>query len=893
MNSPARIIESLWSGPSQDRRALRLHTVAGADALVAETLRCEEQISAGGGYRLELTALARQADAGGARWLGTPASLELHASAEPDGRRVWHGFITAISLLGANQGLARYRLVIEPWLALLGHRRDRFIHRNRPPLEIISTVFSRYAALSPAWKQEIAEPEWLFARGTRTQFDETDLAFVHRLLADYGLFCWFEPPGAALLDDPQAHQLVIADHNQAFSPRLPKTIRLHRADAAESRDGIQRWQVTRARAGTSLFLSSPDYRTATWRSVGEDGAGESAAGHHDRDAGQYAFPHRRHAEHRRRCIEQAERCRATRFTGSGSWSAMRPGLRFQLLHAGQAQRVAVCTGVTHRARNNLSERVFSAIAGLLGAPAHGPDAALGEGQDYRNEFLALPADMPFRPRLFDANGAPVMRRPRVSGLQTAVVVGPPGSPVFTDRDHRIQVQFDWQRGSRAENGLTRPDGADNASGRPVEGAWIRVVTPIAGANWGTHFLPRVGQSVLLRFIDGDIDRPVVTGASYNGRGQRDGAGNQQAGGRGLTTPNAPAWFAGQAGPHAHAAVLSGFKTQALSGSQTGHGGHNQLLFDDSPGESGLTLATTEYDSGLSLGHLKQRRDNARLADRGRGLELSTRATGALRAGSGLLLAAERSQPGQLFSPGVQQGLGQSSEIAQGLADRAEAQQGNLPGETGIRQQPALDALAALRASVRAESGQVTAWTRPDLGVWADAGVVGLASEGYVMAAGAEFCQVGRHLMLTAEGRLDIAAVAGLRLFVSGASVEAGGAAGIALHAATGPLSWQASSGAVELSAAQQVAVTSQTAEVRVQAPHIRLRAAGAGLEMSGMNITLTAPESVTFEAGQHQLAGPAMVQPPSGSPAHVGPLSGCRFRLAGAEVSGEALVALD
>ena len=128
-------------------------------------------------------------------------------------------------------------------------------------------------------------------------------------------------------------------------------------------------------------------------------------------------------------------------------------------------------------------------------------------------------------------------RPTVHGQQTAIVVGPPGAMVHTDRDHRIKVQFHWQRGDASHSRLSHPapDGHVGAPANDTAGTWVRVATPlapIAGANWGSNAIPRVGQEVLVDFIEGDIDRPVVIGALYNGKGQADAQHNQFSQGAG-------------------------------------------------------------------------------------------------------------------------------------------------------------------------------------------------------------------------------------------------------------------------------------------------------------------------------------------------------------------------
>lgn len=94
-----------------------------------------------------------------------------------------------------------------------------------------------------------------------------------------------------------------------------------------------------------------------------------------------------------------------------------------------------------------------------------------------------------------------------------------GQATHTDRDGRVRVQFPWQRGTRAASRQAHPSGADNAPGDNRLGVWLRVITPVAGANWGGHFTPRPGQEVLVAFLHGNIDRPVIIGALYNGQGQ--------------------------------------------------------------------------------------------------------------------------------------------------------------------------------------------------------------------------------------------------------------------------------------------------------------------------------------------------------------------------------------
>ena len=139
-----------------------------------------------------------------------------------------------------------------------------------------------------------------------------------------------------------------------------------------------------------------------------------------------------------------------------------------------------------------------------------------------------------------------------------------------------------------------------------------------------------------------MNRPVIIGALYNGKGQADAQNNEVSQGAGAATGNAPAWFPGEAGAHAHPAVLTGLKSQAMQASQVGAGAYSQLVFDDSPGKSRVVLqhhakphtGTAE----LNMGHLRHQQDNQLLNPAGFGAELKTEHSAAVRAGKGMLLS---------------------------------------------------------------------------------------------------------------------------------------------------------------------------------------------------------------------------------------------------------------
>src|SRR5690606_34591670 len=234
MDVLATALSALGAGPRQQDRLLRLHTPLGPEVLVAERLDGVEALGpapdAPAGYRLELSALSVDAHIDLAELPGQPVLLELLTAASRTRLRPFHGHVTCFERIGSNGGLARYRLVLEPWLALLRHRVDSYVFQDMTVIEIVDTVFADYAgqrALAPAWRWDLADPSVYRRRSLATQYQESDLAFVDRLLAEEGVFYWFEHSGAPGEQCLGTHTLVLADHNRAF--RDLGTVRFHRS----------------------------------------------------------------------------------------------------------------------------------------------------------------------------------------------------------------------------------------------------------------------------------------------------------------------------------------------------------------------------------------------------------------------------------------------------------------------------------------------------------------------------------------------------------------------------------------------------------------------------------------------------------------------------------------
>ena len=886
---------------TQQDRLLRLKTPLGDDVLLAESMVAHERLD-DGGFRIELTALSDDAAIDPAAIIGQPVRVDLLTQHSRTALRPLHGHVTRFERLGANGGLARYRLRVEPWLAFLHHRRDSYLFQDMSVIDVLDNVFGDYRGqgmLVPEWRWDLADRDAYARRSVVTQYEESDFAFATRLLAEEGLFYYFEHESGDG-DTLGVHRLVIADSNRNFADNVQSRIRFGRADATAQADVIDRWHGERQLHTNAIEFASWDYRAArthgaTLASAQDNGKVQIAL-RDDDYPGQYWFEDGDQAARAARIAMESIELRNKQFHGGGSVRTLAPATCFTLQdhyeHDGdegdQNRRFAVLA-VTHTARNNFNERFGQALRAALGSVLDaGGDAGNAEAEVpfYRNTFIAVRATIPYRPALRGEDGRLLHPRPTVVGSQTAIVVGS-DDPLHTDRDHRVKVQFHWQRGGNSATRQGHPAGDDNAQANAALGAWVRVAAAVAGDNWGSVALPRVGQEVVVEFVHGDIDRPVIVGATYNGKGSVDAQANQQAGGSARSTGNAPAWFAGEGKDdeaYAHNAVLSGIKTQAMAGSQKGSDGFNQLVFDDTAGQARTQLSTTQADAGLMLGHHKAQNDNARNADLGHGAALFTAAAGSVRAGAGLLLSAHRASVTQplLHNDDAVQQIEQAQQRIEALADVAAKQKAASESEPQAAQIPAIAALKhsaeVLAAEQDAQGGNAVAYSEPYMLVSAPDGVV-------VSTPGDSTLVAGKHAMLTAgadcnlaAGRnLSVAVAEGINVFANGQGASGGaggGASGLQMHAANGKVVAASLKRDSRYAADKTVTIASTQGQTLVQGKqHVALKAGGAQLRVLDGKIELYAPGKVEFKGGQHNFVGPGGAGASNTLPS--GALQGC------------------
>jgi type VI secretion system secreted protein VgrG len=882
---------------TQDTRLLRITTPLGLDTVLVECIRGDESLSRG--YRFEVVVLSTDASIPLRSLIGQPALLELLTAMPGMKWRPIHGHITSAQLAGADGGFARYILMIEPWSAFMAYGRDSRIFQDKTIFDILDAVFQGWQGLGklvPAWRYDIAERSVYPVRSLTCQYQESNLAFAERLLHEEGLFYFFEHTAAPDSGHLGSHTMVIADHNGSFKANMQAEVRFTRPGAVMREDSIDRWQTMFRSVVSEVAISSWDYRSRGSRPVNAsaepvDGGPRLVS---NDAAGAYAYSTQAQGQRMADRHLQALSVAHETYTGSGTVRTFAPGSTFTLRdHAEFDQaddddaRTFLITRVQHLAHNNLGAELQSTITRALGpspvAPADAARTAIGDRPLYRNQIEAIRSAVPYRSSNVDGHGVRLHPRPTVMGQQTAIVVGPPGAVTHTDRDHRIKVQFHWQRNcgnddlSHSRLNHPAPAGHTGAPADDRAGTWVRIATPlapVAGANWGAVAVPRVGSEVLIDFIEGNIDRPVVIGSLYNGKGQADAQYNQRSLGAGVATGNAPAWFPGEKGAHAHPATLSGIKTQAMSSSQNGGGAYNQLVFDDSAGQSRVALqshASPHTGSAeLNLGTLRHQTDNQRLDAVGFGAELKTAHSAALRAGRGLLLSTD-SRPGasgaQLDSREALAQVERSHEMQTALASTAQKHNAVLQDDKG-QGEPApekLPAVIAVAASVDALKGveeKVTAYSEPHLQLSGAAGIAATTPADAFFAAGnTSSITAGQDINLAAQGGSFYAIKAGISLFTYGkasAKDKPNQETGIKLHAASGKVSSQSQSDETRITADKAISVASITRSVTAAAKdHVLMTAQGAYLKIEGGNIMLHAPGKVEFKATAKELAGPA------------------------------------
>ena len=594
------------------------------------------------------------------------------------------GIVTEARAGDFDGGLAVYELVLRDVFAVMEKRSSSRIFRYHNELEIVQLLCDEWrhanTVLASAFEVEL-DPLFdmrLFPPREQTmQYNESDAAFVRRLLRRRGIAWLFRPgrsratPVDPLHDRTPAHTLVLFNDPNALPRNAAGSVRYHRDGAADGRDTVTSWTaarrlqpgVTTRHSWDYKHPAGPQFMTASSRGNADQGpSGNPLAATLDDylvdipHAGNDVEDHWRLGQVRMNRHEFMSKC----FQGEGSVRDFCAGQYFSLeghpeidTHPAP-ERDFVITELHVVADNNLPRELDARAARLLADqawPALSAPRAGDGGTRVCVRFSAVRRGIPIVPAFDPRTDLP---HPQ---LQSAIVVGPKNEEVHCDALGRVKIRFPGMRASDHKHA----HGA-GASDSPADSAWVRVASNWAGngsagsagsaggaggQSGGQHQsgfigLPRVGTEVLVAFLGGDPDRPIVLAQLYNQRA-------------------APPSFSA-VGDLPGNRYLSGTRTREIQGRRG-----NQLRFDDTRGEISAQLASDHGASELNLGWLTRPKAGGAGSPRGEGAELRSDKAVAVRGAQGVLLSAEAS-PDAEGAQLARAGLVGLAEVMQGVLD---------------------------------------------------------------------------------------------------------------------------------------------------------------------------------------------------------------------------------
>lgn len=468
--------------------------------------------------------------------IGRPARLEIvgRLYGGSSYSRYVQGIVEEFVLLTAGVRYSHYSVTLVPSIKALHYTRNNRIFQNLSSPAVVEKVLKD--ARIPSDQIISMLHSHYGERDYCVQYQESDFTFIQRLWEEEGIFYFFE-------HTKDTDKLNIGDGAHAFETLTNYAESRFRDLPHEYEEGIFEF-----RAGSALRPGAAMMRDFKFKQPSLD---MEAMAESDKFAeykmyyfpGEYVDPELGNRLAKIRLEEH--QCQRERFVGSSNIRALLPGYKFTL--AG------------HRRLDCNQQYLIVSVEHEGSQPQALREEAQGIGQvSYQNSFACIPARIPFRPVRQTAT-------PRISGVQTAIVVGPPGEEIHCDSHGRVKVQFHWDREGKKD---------DKSS------CWIRVSQPWGGAGQGGMFIPRVNQEVVVQFLEGDPDRPLIVGRVYNGEN-----------------------------PVPHGLPAAKNISTIRSVSTPGGDGFNEIKFDDTKGTEEMFVhaqfdrnEVTEHDQTLKIGN---------------------------------------------------------------------------------------------------------------------------------------------------------------------------------------------------------------------------------------------------------------------------------------------------
>lgn len=723
--------------------------------------------------------------------------------------RYFNGYVSEFRFARADGGFAYYNMVLSPWLAFTRLRQDCVSFHGRSVLQITDSTLLNYRQHD--WKVRLFAPDDDPQLSCANQYNETDYNHLHRRWEARGLYYWYEHRA-------DGHTLWLSDDSRQADPTdaaggygcEPGHMAFRGTTGSAEGDGLRQWQAVRRLGSGSMALASFNYKRPTPQQRHADSLNQQ--GDVDpyewyEDTGSYGYSNGADGDQLAE-LRMAEHDKLGQyFEAEGNDRTAQPGRIFELDGHFSAQPRKVAPG--EETPPGIGDRQYL-ILSVVHTASNNYQASAGAASHYGNELVCIHQSVRWRPgRYYNSHPCPC------PPVLTAIVVGP-GEDIYTDSLRRVRVQFHWDR-----LGQSNGDGS----------SWIRVATSVAGCNFGFSGIPRIGQEVVVMFLNGNIDHPLIINAVPNAH-------------------NMPPWDLPDQ------LALSGWLSREIGGRRS-----NRLVLDDTAGQLQAQLGSDHQHSLLSLGYITRVEDRVGRQDaRGEGFELRTDGHGVARAAQGLLLTTEP-------RPNAASTVTSMGETAQRL--NAASEQHQLSADTA-RQHGALessDQQGAVAAVLKVQSDAVRGHGAGDFPELSAPHLV-LASPAGIETTTARSTHIAsdEHTALTTGRSLSVATGDGFfasigeafRLFVH--------KAGMKLIAASGKVTMAAQTDDIEAIANKVLTLISQTDWVDIRGRKgVRLHGADSMLEISDKVQFFTS--SPTLFHGNLETLGPQNQPQPAEEPA--------------------------
>ncbi|WP_432380632.1 type VI secretion system Vgr family protein [Duganella sp. P38] len=759
--------------------------------------------------------------------IAVPAVLEFVT--DRGGVRAVCGIVTEASSGDSDGGLASYQLVLRDALAILEKRTNMRVFRNMDEVEIVQRILNEWRQKSPVlgtcFKHETDDTfnqRTYPKREFTMQYNESDAAFIRRLLKRRGIGWYIRADGGS-------HTLVLFNNADSLRQNAAGTIRYHRDSATEERDTITAWSAVRSLQPGTVTRHSWDYMNTQGRDFmrveASSGIDQGISGNElaaSLDDYQILSPHAgddnedlfRLGQLRMSRHDYESKC----FHGEGSVRDLCAGEYFTLSEHPEVDdhspedRDFVVTALQVTAQSNLTKDLAARVERLF---IRSRWMVSAQELLMQRDMIDKVASGPIRMHIqFSAVRRGVTIVPTYDArtdlpqtqMQSAVVVGPEGEEVHCDQLGRVKIRFP---GTRVED-HEEAAGA-GASDTQTDSAWVRVASNWAGNGPGSFKqcgaigLPRIGTEVLVAFLGGDPDKPVIVGQLYNQEGM-------------------PAALS-SAGDLPGNRYLSGIKSREINGGRA-----NQLRLDDTEGQISAQLASDHAQAQLNLGFLTSSRADGTGKKRGEGAELTSTESIAIRASNGILLSTHATRDEHLERDDLIGVADLLNSIASQLATVAQTH------SSDDAEIPHLSELIDKLKNWKAGSQQAI------LGAHAAQGMLLISENNILIGAQSKVDILGSGDTNLSSGKnIFIRAVKGVSVFAH--------ALGMKLIAASGNVLLQAHRGDINITATGKICITAGQG-LELQSPEIKLVSKGAQVNYGGGAITQQSKGTHTIKSSK-------------------------------------------